>query len=430
VGKVSNGSYDTLVIGGGLGGLLAAASTAKNGHSVLVVERLPYPGGRFTTVQQEGCEITTGALHLVPHGGGGSLAQMLAYLGIGYHGVRSDVIASFFFEGHHLTWTNMRDILGLFGWRARLDLARILIRLKFVRTMDAPTDFLSWLKNNTKDARLIRVFERFVEFALSIHADEISYNEARAVFRSISRYGFPSAPIGGCKAVIDDLVNFIEQHNGKILTFTEAIELFSDESSSRVTGARIKDRKSGEEEDVYAQLVISDAGPTATARLVKNFESEQMVVQGYLPVARGLKLHILSDKSLIPHNGIMFVLDTKRISGIVQVSNAIPSVVPPGMHMLDTFQVLGSDDISEERQIAVEDLRYVFGADYDKHCRIVRSSAFRGSWPVNRITQGQDKLTQTPLPGLVMIGDAYKPVGHLMVEGVAGSVQKVLPLLS
>ena len=55
-------AYDALVIGAGLGGLLAAAFIVRQGGRVLVLERLRYPGGRFTTVDQQGYAITTGAL--------------------------------------------------------------------------------------------------------------------------------------------------------------------------------------------------------------------------------------------------------------------------------------------------------------------------------------------------------------------------------
>jgi hypothetical protein len=128
---------------------------------------------------------------------------------------------------------------------------------------------------------------------------------------------------------------------------------------------------------------------------------------------------------MIPHNGIMFCLDTQRISGIVEVSRSVPDVAPSGMHMLDTFQVLMSDDFALERQLAMDDLRYVFGGVFDRYCRVVRTSSFRGSWPVNRAIQGQDSNDQEPIPGLIMVGDAYKPSGYMMAEGVAASVRRV-----
>jgi hypothetical protein len=56
-------------------------------------------------------------------------------------------------------------------------------------------------------------------------------------------------------------------------------------------------------------------------------------------------------------------------------------------------------------------------------------SAYRGEWPVNRIAQGEDLTAQTSFQGLYLVGDAVKPSGYLMVEGVAQSVNTLLDLL-
>jgi phytoene dehydrogenase-like protein len=53
-------------------------------------------------------------------------------------------------------------------------------------------------------------------------------------------------------------------------------------------------------------------------------------------------------------------------------------------------------------------------------------SAYRGEWPVNRIAQGADVATRTAVEGLYLVGDAVKPSGYLMVEGVAQSVNAFL----
>lgn len=426
---MSDSTYDTLVIGGGLGGLLAAASACRSGQSVLVVERLPYLGGRFTTVPQEGSEVTTGALHLVPHGSGGVLARLLSDLGVGFRGVRSDVFVSFFFEGQSFVSRNFLQVARRFNWQARLDFVRIVRRLLTRTTEGDGGNFQELLDHSTNDPQLSRLFERFIEFAISVKADEISCQDVRDIFYNIIRYGLPEAPVGGCKAIIDDLADYIRRHGGTVRRFTEAVQLLYDARAKRVVGARVRGRDSGIEEEIYAHQVISDVGPRVTAKLLGGDDPGRLVMREPPAVARGLKLHILSDKSLIRHNGIMFCLDTRRISGIVQVSNAVPGVVSDGLYMLDTFQVLQSDDISEERRVAIDDLRYVFGSDYDHHCRVLGSSAFRGSWPVNHVTQGHDNYSQTPIPGLVMVGDAYKPAGDIMVEGVAGSVKKVMPVI-
>ncbi|MEA2639471.1 MAG: hypothetical protein QOF51_865 [Chloroflexota bacterium] len=420
-------TYDTVVIGAGLGGLLAAAVAVRAGQRVLVVERMPYLGGRFTTVDQEGFAITTGALHLAPHGHGGPLARMLAALGTPTRWVQRDVIASVIVGGRHVVWRHLLDVPKVVGPRGKVDMLRMAAELAVVGHKALRFD--AWLADRTADPVLRALFERFTQFALSIQPDQISYDEMRAVFRSVARYGLPQAPAGGCQAVIGHLAAYVQARGGEIRTMTAARTIGLDAASGRVACVTAEDRRTGAVETITASRVVSDAGPEVTARLLDRPQLDLAPPQAG-PGACGLKLHIVSDTSLIPHNGIMFCLDTQRISGIVEVSRSVPAVAPPGMHMLDTFQVLMSDDSALERRLAVEDLRQVFGPAYDRHCRIVRASSFRGAWPVNHAIQGRDAASREPVPGLIMVGDAYKPSGHMMVEGVAASVQRVAPLLA
>jgi phytoene dehydrogenase-like protein len=142
-----------------------------------------------------------------------------------------------------------------------------------------------------------------------------------------------------------------------------------------------------------------------------------------------LKVHLLSDRSIIPHKGIMYCLDTQRIAGVVQPSNSDRRLAPPGKHLLITHQILRGEDINVEREAARADLRYLFGNEFGKSVTILTMSQYRGEWPVNRAAQGDDVGTRTGLAGLYLVGDAVKPTGYLMVEGVAQSVNSLLDTL-
>ena len=138
---------------------------------------------------------------------------------------------------------------------------------------------------------------------------------------------------------------------------------------------------------------------------------------------------MLSDVSLIPHKGIMYCLDTQRIAGMVQPTNADPRLAPAGKHLLISHQVIQSAHIEEEKALALADLRMLLGDAFEQHCRVLTMSAYRGEWPVNRLVQGTDIEATSALRGLYQVGDAVKPAGYLMVEGVAQSVNQVLDLL-
>ncbi len=282
--------------------------------------------------------------------------------------------------------------------------------------------FADWLSSQTRDPAIHHFFESFVQFAVCVTASQISFGELRAIHQNVLRYGMPGTPVGGCGAVVERLAEFIRGRGGDILTGVEVTRIAA---NARVRGVQWRDRRSGETTSLPAPLVVSDAGPDATRDLL----GDTTASFGPPPKAAGLKLHIVADRSLIPHNGIMLCLDTRRVSGMVEISRSVPSVVPTGKHMIDTFQVMRTDSLTEERDLAVADLRDIFGHDFDRHCRIVRTSAFRNRWPVNQALQGCDLRDQEPIPGLIMVGDAYKSRGHIMVEGVAAGVRRVAPAL-
>src|SRR5487761_614291 len=100
-----------------------------------------------------------------------------------------------------------------------------------------------------------------------------------------------------------------------------------------------------------------------------------------------------------------------------------------GKHLLITHQLMRSDDVNAEREAARADLRDLFGDAFGESVRILTMSQYRGEWPVNRKAQGSDVSPRTDLAGLYLVGDAVKPSGYLMVEGVAQSVNALLDTL-
>ena len=87
------------------------------------------------------------------------------------------------------------------------------------------------------------------------------------------------------------------------------------------------------------------------------------------------------------------------------------------------------DDVNVEREAARADLRRLFGDDFGTKVTILTMSQYRGEWPVNRAMQGEDVSPATGVAGLYLVGDAVKPSGYLMVEGVAQSVNALLDTL-
>jgi phytoene dehydrogenase-like protein len=438
--------YDAIIIGAGLGGLLSAAQLLQRGKQVIILERLPHCGGRFTAKTFQGVQVSTGAVHMIPFGSSGVLARMLRRLRIPHRFFDADVFASLHVHGEQI---RARGLLGLFKvlgprqffWFARMG---YLMFLRPLRASERDLPFDQWLARHIdvkRNRELTAFFERISRFALSLELHQVSTAEVIKTTKNMLRFGAPGIVEGGCGALTAALEGWVLDQGADVYLRHDVLQIL--QAGGQVTGVRARNKTNGEELVLLAPLVVSDIGPRATNALLHNQQITQHEVlkMQAQPVesrfsalnspqeAVGLKVHLLSDVSLIPHKGIMYCLDTQRIAGIVQPTNCDPRLAPPGKHLLISHQVIQSDNIEEEKQLALADLRMLFGEAFEKHCRILTMSVYRGEWPVNRVAQGADVTPDTSTQGLYLVGDAVKPSGYLMVEGVAQSVNQFLDLL-
>lgn len=438
--------YDVIVIGAGLGGLLAAAQFLRRGQRVAVIERLAHPGGRFTAKTFQGAQVSTGAVHMLPFGANGELAAMLRALGVPHAIHDSEVFASFHVRGRQIVTRSVLQLASVLGLRQFAQFVRLGydMLLREPRPDERAQTYRDWLDQRISRERspeLYAYFERVCHFALSVDLDDVLYPEIVESTKNMFRYGAPGIVEGGCAALTGELERRVTTGGGALALETETLAILREGGMAR--GIIVRDKRTGEEITLQANLVISDIGPTATQRLIaagdedspQNMDEsalaawEEPLAPSGRRVASGLKTHLLADYSVIPHRGIMYCLDTDRIAGIVQPSNSDRRLAPPGKHLLITHQLMRSDDVNAEREAARADLRYLFGDDFGSRVRILTMSQYRDEWPVNRKPQGSDVTSRTGLAGLYLVGDAVKPSGYLMVEGVAQSVNAMLDTL-
>ena len=433
--------FDAIIIGAGLGGLLSAAQLLQRGKRVVVLERLPHSGGRFTAKTFQGVQVSTGAVHMVPFGSSGVLAGMLRRLNVPHRLFDADVFASFHVHGKQIRSRGLLGIFKVLGPRQFFWFTRIgyLMFLRRLPAHEGALPFRTWLGRHIdvkRNPELVRFFECISRFALSLELNAVSTSEVISTTKNMFRYGAPGILEGGCGALTGELERRLLEQGADLRLRHDVLQILQEDG--RVTGVRIRHKASGEECVLHAPLIVSDIGPRATNALLSNqpiTQAEVLKIQGEQegqPEAIGLKVHILSDVSLIPHKGIMYCLDTVRIAGMVQPTNSDPRLAPAGKHLLISHQVIPADSsatLEKEKQLALADLRTLFGETFDKHCRVLTMSAYRGEWPVNRLAQGADVAPDTSVQGLYLVGDGVKPSGYLMVEGVAQSVNSFLDLL-
>src|SRR5579859_2984127 len=330
----SDKRYDVIVIGGGMGGLIAACQLAQAGKRVALLENLSFVGGRFTAFKVDGAEIPSGAFHTFPHGTRGPFAQALRRCRVNVKIPTPHVFASFHVGGKHVVAKTGFDVFRVVPHPAdKLMLWRVL--LQSWATLDFAGTFGDWLISLGASEAVRTIFDRFCQFSLSTTIYDVPYKEGRSVIEATIHYGLPGVPVGGAREVARQLNQVAIKAGVTIFKRTQAIALLSKEG--KVDGVIIFDRSRNETDCFFAPTIISDIGPANTYRLVETTHWEDSngfsIPQMTPPAAIGLKIQIQSPKSLIQHDGIMFCLDTKRIAGILQATNIDPSLAAPDQHL-------------------------------------------------------------------------------------------------
>lgn len=405
---------DVLVIGAGVSGLLLAAYAASAGRRTLVVERRRIPGGRFSGELVGGAQLSTGGLHLIPHGSRGPLARALRELGVDQAIVDSDVICSVWSPGRHVTWRRPLHVLTRVLPRRELpSAARFFLRLFWDR--GSGDSFGDWLRRHRFDGELVRLTRACVDFALSARLEQLAVRDAWRVLRSFMRFGGPGTPLGGSRALADRLLERVQAAGGQVLLHTEVTGV---EPHPRGWSVSCRDRERGETCGYLAGVVVGTAGRDAPG------PPEGGEPDGGSERASGYKMQLLLPFSLVPHNGVMFCLGTRRISGLAQVSNADPALAPPGRHLVNTFHVCSHQaDPREERREVLRDLAAITGREIAEEW-VLSAAVYRAGWPVNRRLQGRELATRAA-PGFYLAGDACKPAGLIMVEAAAQSAREL-----
>jgi hypothetical protein len=182
---------DVVIVGGGIGGLVAAAHVARRGLSCVVLERSGFLGGRAATSVRDGFSMNLGGHALYR---GGPAERALAELGVAYQGNPPAlggvaVLGAETFALPSNTWTLLRTrILDVSG---KLALGRLLARLPSMSLASLYDVSLSaWLDANLADPRARAIVEMFVRLSTYANApSRVSAGAALAQLRLASRLG-------------------------------------------------------------------------------------------------------------------------------------------------------------------------------------------------------------------------------------------------
>lgn len=400
------------IIGAGLGGLLAGAKLSKAGYDVEVFERLHFIGGRFANLDFRGFKLSTGALHMIPHGSRGPLAKMLREVNANVSIIDSKPAAVVRKEtGEEIEFNDFRKELPL---TKRVKLGTILaLSLKF--KPKSGISFKEWVMKYFDDEFLFKLADSFCGWALSMKAEEVPAREMLGIINNMYRYKGSGIPRGGCGAVTGALAKVIKSKGGKIYTESCVDKIVLDKGKARGISARGK--------TINADIVISNIGHAETGKLYECRDERYLEKIKKLKPSKGIKICLSSDEPLIGHSGVFFTPYAQRINGINEVTNADPSLAPPSKHLVMSHQAVLSDDLNKEINLGLLDLKRLFP---DKKYELLLVQCYSNGWPVNRATSGSDIGNTTPVSNLYVVGDGAKGKGGIEVEGVALGVRDVI----
>jgi len=417
------------IIGGGLGGLLTGASLAKEGHVVDIFERLPVYGGRFTNIDCKGFKLSTGALHMVPHGPSGPLANLLRDVGADVEIVRCKPMAVIRVpenrKGNNY-YNGYKDIhFNQFGTQFSLWHRLKLFFLLTLTKRNPPTgcSFEKWINSNLNENSARKIADSFCGWALSLRSKDVPVEEAFSIVKNLYRYGGTGVPIGGCKGISDALADVISKHGGNIHLRSEVEEILVEDGTA--SGIIV------DGEEYPADIVISDIGHIQTAELCKKGELDGEYIRrtGEIKSSAGVKICLGANEPLIGHSGVLLTPFCRRVNGINEVTHIDPELAPPGKHLVMAHQCVTwdrLDNLEEEIEMGLQDLKELFpGKDYE----VLLVQSYHNGWPVNRAASGSDPGNKTPLSNLYVVGDGAKGEGGIEIEGIALGVMNTLKLL-
>jgi phytoene dehydrogenase-like protein len=379
-------------------------------------------GGRFINLDYKGFQLTSGALHMIPHGSKGPLATMLKDVSADVQIIPSSPMAVLRIpENGGYNDIAFYDFSKPLSWFNKIKLSYLTFKSKFDKPKDQ--NFKDWFYPFINDEWLVRMADSFCGWSLSMTCEDVSSEEMLAIIRNMYRWGGPGVPIGGCSAVIDALERVILSGSGHIHTNCEADRILT--VDGRAVGVEMNGKT------VMGDLIISNIGHKSTTRLYNHPQTDEF--RGYLEVLQkskpsaGIKISIGADKPLIGHSGVLLTPYAHRINGLNEVTNIDPSLAPPGKHLIMSHQTVRSEDIRSEIHLGLQDINDLFhGEDYE----VLMVQTYRDDWPVNRAGSGSDLGNSTPLKGLYIVGDGAKGRGGIEVEGVALGVANTMALLN
>jgi phytoene dehydrogenase-like protein/NAD-dependent dihydropyrimidine dehydrogenase PreA subunit len=427
-------SYEVVVIGAGIGGLMTAAGLARAGKRVLVLEQLGFIGGKYTQLPYDGYAITTAAWTCPgPKSRIGKLCSKLEapIEWVTIHDVKS--------RGEH--WVLSKDgkrygstdeaqnaLVGGTKGMARV--------YQWIADMYDPS--VSYPEDMTARQYIEQYFpgnEDYVNYVQTIitycfasqTVDTFSANETkRAIVDALEQMAVWGTAIGGTSAIVKGLEQVIVSHGGEIATKTRVESILLE--GKRAVGVELRDGRR-----IRAEVVVHNAGIKRLMQLV----GEDNLPQDYVthlketvPAVVAALILGLNRDFLGKEHSLLHTMGWERTLNCYAPTFFDPKLAPAGKHMLDVFWVMEPPyNLEQELQLIRGQLEEIFPG-FSQAVELQVPMFFRGGWTAemaHRLGQSGDQRLDpvSPIPGLYLVG--YDCIGYGMAgDIIAHGVEKAL----
>ena len=427
-------SYEAIIIGSGIGGLMTAAGLARAGKKVLVLEQLGFIGGKYTQLNYQGYAITTAAWTCP--GVKSRIGRLCTTLEAPIQWITTKEVKS---RGEHWVLTHdgrrfgstdeaqqalgggMKGMAQVYRWIADMyDPA-----ISYPDDMTARQYIERYFPGNQDYVNYVQTIITYCFASQTV--DTFSANETkRAIIDALEQMKIWGTAVGGTSAIVKGLEAVIFGHGGEIVTKTKVESIIL--ADGRAIGVQLKDGRT-----INASLVVHDAGIKRLLQLVgeKNLpEAYVSHLKGAIPAVVAAVILGLNRDLLGKEHSLLHTMGWERTLNSYAPTFFDPKLAPPGKHLLDVFWVMQPPyDLQYELGLVKGQLREVFPG-FEQAVELEVPMFFRGSWTAemaHRLGQsGTQRLDPiSPIPGLYLVG--YDCVGYgLAGDIIPHGVQKVL----
>ena len=424
----SEAAFDIVVIGSGIGGLCAGALLANQGHKTLVLERNPSVGGRFSSLKHKNLMLPTGGSLI---GMGGPLEQVCNQVGAPFDVVPFQVTA-YWVKGKG--WVDpgtgsgqlRRALADISGQPETVDAVMGGLKDVLVSGTYPSESFLEWLATLSDNEDIERTFRGIL--AAAFGPEDVPAVDFFQLIAATSGKGMGLAR-RGLIHLMGGLAKSIRERGGEVWTRASATAISLD--GNRTTGVQVD--RAGQPTTVNAKLVVSNAGPHQTARLVgpENFGSEyERVLNERAQPVTSISIHLISDRNLLADiPGAVYTVIGGRRTAMIFDATQTADWAPPGVHITEIYPLTVADpsmrvDWEEQIEEVGQDLDDM-SPGWRDHAEL-KALTLGGEYPGLHAWPGSGVDVETPISNLLLVGDGCESKGYAGGAAAAASAQRAV----